>query len=141
MMKILNSFFSTFLLSVLLCTGTVKAADELPVEQLMLEALVKSTILAFENPAARDSLEQFSEFIKNEQLYQFIIQKIDKFILTNELDAYEEQAEALKQALTEMRELYLRSEDKAIRRYNDMKRQQQEREKQRQLKANGVIEV
>ncbi len=110
-------------------------------EQQLLEMLVKNTIIIFDHPAAQEMLSGFSELIKDEYTYQFIIQKIDKFILTNELDDYEDQAEALKDALTEMRELYIRSEQETLKKYNEMKQQQQEREKQRELKANHVIEV
>ena len=111
------------------------------IEQQLLEAMIKTTILAFEQPQMQSMLGQFSELVKDERSYQFIIQKIDKFILTNELEQYEEQAEALKDALANMRELYIRSEEKTLEKYNNMKRQQQEREKQRELKANGVLEV
>ena len=110
-------------------------------EQQLIEMLVKNTIIIFDHPAAQEMLSGFSELIKDEYTYQFIIQKIDKFILTNELDDYEDQAEALKDALTEMRELYIRSEQETLKKYNEMKQQQQEREKQRELKANHVIEV
>jgi len=110
-------------------------------KQQLLEMLVKNTIIIFDSPAAKEMLSGFSELIKDEYTYQFIIQKIDKYILTNELDEYEDQAEALKDALTEMRELYIRSEQETLKKYNDMKQQQQEREKQRELKANHVIEV
>lgn len=111
------------------------------IEQQLLEAMIKTTILAFEQPQTQKMLGQFSELVKDEHSYQFIIQKIDKFILTNELEQYEEQAEALKDALIHMRELYIRSEEKTLEKYNNMKKQQQEREKQRELKANGVLEV
>lgn len=119
----------------------VKATENVHFEQSLLEALIKTTIMAFDHPVTQQTLGQFSELIKNEQTYQYIIQKIDKFILTNELDEYEDQAEALKEALTEMRELYIRSEEKALKQYKDMKEQQKQREKQRELKANHVIEV
>ena len=125
--------------SVLASPPKVMAEDS--IEQQLIEAMITTTIMAFEHPQTKGTLSQFSELIRDEHTYQFIIQKIDKFILTNELDEYEEQAEALKEALAEMRELYIRSEEKALEQYNDMKKQQQEREKQRELKANHVIEV
>ena len=103
--------------------------------------LLKNTIIAFDNKATKESLSQFSELIKNEYTYEFIIQKIDKFILTNELDEYEDQAEALKEALMEMREYYIQSEDDIIKQYNEMKQQQLQREKQRDLKENNIIEI
>ena len=110
-------------------------------EQQLIEMLLKNTIIAFDNKATKESLSQFSELIKNEYTYEFIIQKIDKFILTNELDEYEDQAEALKEALMEMREYYIQSEDDIIKQYNEMKQQQQQREKQRDLKENNIIEI
>ena len=110
-------------------------------EQQIIEMLLKNTIIAFDNKATKESLSQFSELIKNEYTYEFIIQKIDKFILTNELDEYEDQAEALKEALMEMREYYIQSEDDIIKQYNEMKQQQQQREKQRDLKENNIIEI
>ena len=111
------------------------------VEQELLSAMVEVTIMAFENPRAKETLNQFSEFIKDEYTYQFIIQKIDKFILTNELDQYEDQAEALKDALTKMRELYIESEQKAVENYQELKQQHEEQKKQQELKQNNVIEV
>lgn len=119
----------------------VQAAEKISIEQQLIETLIKTTIMAFEQPVTREALSRFSELIKDEYTYQFIIQKIDKFILTNELEAYEQQAEALKDALTDMRELYIRSEEQLMDNYNDMKKQQQEREKQRELEANHVFEV
>ena len=110
-------------------------------EQQMIEMLLINTIIAFEDEDTKQALSNFSELIKNEYTYQFIIQKIDRFILTNELDEYEEQAEALKEALTEMRDYYIRSEQETLEKYNEMKEQQYEREKQRELKKNNVIEI
>ena len=132
-----------FLLSTinLFLASPLHAMEDGSIEQQLLEAMVKTTIIAFENPYAQEALGQFSELIKDENTYQYIIQKIDKFILTNELDEYEEQAENLKDALTKMRELYIQSEQKTLEKYNNLKEQQQEREKQRELKANNVIEV
>ncbi len=115
--------------------------EQLTWEQELIEILLKNTIIAFDNPKTKEALSHFSELIKDEYTYQFIIQKIDKFILTNELDEYDEQAEALKKALTEMREYYIRSEQEILEKYNDLKKQQQQREKQRELKKNNVIEV
>jgi hypothetical protein len=114
---------------------------EQTLQQKVLESLIKSTIVAFENPQTREAINQFSELIKDEYTYQYIIQKIDKFILTNELDEYEDHAEALKEALTQMRELYIQSEQQAVDQYQDMKQKQLEREKQRELKANNILEV
>ena len=121
----------------------LQAATEEPMswEQQLIEMLLKNTIIAFDNPQTEESLSQFSELIKNEYTYEFIIQKIDKFILTNELDEYEEQAEELKDALMEMREYYIRSEQDILKKYNEMKEQQQQREKQRNLKENNIIEI
>lgn len=116
-------------------------ASDPTVEQELLSAMVEVTIMAFENPQAKETLNQFSEFIKDEYTYQFIIQKIDKFILTNELDQYEDQAEALKDALTKMRELYIESEQKAVENYQELKQQHEEQKKQQELKQNNVIEV
>lgn len=118
-----------------------QATEKNSIEQQLIETLIKTTIKAFEQPLTREALSRFSELIKDEYSYQFIIQKIDKFILTNELEAYEQQAEALKDALTDMREAYIRSEQKLMDNYNDMKKQQQEREKQRELEAIHVFEV
>ena len=117
------------------------AADEDTIEQQLLGAMVEVAIIAFENPQAKESLSQFSEFIKDEYTYQFIIQKIDKFILTNELEQYEDQAEALKDALTSMRELYIESEQKAVDSYNQLKQQHEQKEKAQELKENNIIEI
>ena len=138
--KILSKLFAVLALGLVLALP-LKAMEQESFEQQIIETLINTTIMAFEQPQTQQVLSQFSELVKDEHTYQFIIQKIDKFILTNELDEYEEQAEALKAAVTEMRELYIRSEKKALEQYNDMKKQQQEREKQRELKANHVIEV
>ncbi|MCU7835751.1 MAG: hypothetical protein KZQ83_10950 [gamma proteobacterium symbiont of Taylorina sp.] len=126
-----------------LLISPVQAMEEesLSWEQQMIEMLLKNTIIAFENPQTEQALSQFSELIKNEYTYEFIIQKIDKFILTNELDEYEDQAEALKEALMEMREYYIRSEQDILKKYNEIKEQQQELEKQRDLKQNNIIEI
>ena len=110
-------------------------------EQQLIEILLKNTIIAFESEASKESLSQFSELIKNEYTYEFIIQKSDTFILTNELDEYEEQAEALKEALMEMRQYYIQSEQDILEQYNNMKQEQQQREKQRSLEENNIIEI
>ncbi len=138
MNKIIVYFLLTFTLLI-----PLQAAAEEPMtwEQQLIEMLLKNTIIAFDNPQTEESLSQFSELIKNEYTYEFIIQKIDKFILTNELDEYEEQAEELKEALMEMREYYIRSEQDILEKYNEMKEQQQQREKQRNLKQNNIIEI
>lgn len=140
MKKILLQFVLIMGLAMLLSISA-RAMEEDSLEQQLLEMLVKNTIIAFEYPKTKETLRQFSKLIKDENTYQFIIQKIDKFILTNEMDEYEDQAEALKDALTEMREFYIRSEQKTLEKYRGMKQQQQERDKQRELKANNVIEV
>lgn len=138
----MNKIIVFFLLSFTLLTP-LQAASEEPMswEQQLIEMLLKNTIIAFDNPQTEEPLSQFSELIKNEYTYEFIIQKIDKFILTNELDEYEEQAEELKEALMEMREYYIRSEQDILEKYNEMKEQQQQREKQRNLKQNNIIEI
>jgi len=138
----MNNIIVSFLLSFTLLIP-LQAATEEPMswEQQLIEMLLKNTIIAFDNPQTEESLSQFSELIKNEYTYEFIIQKIDKFILTNELDEYEEQAEELKEALMEMREYYIRSEQDILEKYNEMKEQQQQREKQRNLKQNNIIEI
>ncbi len=41
----------------------------------------------------------------------------------------------------EMREYYIRSEQDILEKYNEMKEQQQQREKQRNLKQNNIIEI
>jgi len=138
--RILSKLFAVFALGLLFALP-LKAMEPESFEQQIIETLINTTIIAFEQAQTQQALSQFSELVKDEHTYQFIIQKIDKFMLTNELDEYEEQAEALKNALTEMRELYIRSEQKALEKYNDMKKQQEEREKQRELEANHVIEV
>ena len=138
----MNKTIVCFLLSFTLLIP-LQAATEEPMswEQQLIEMLLKNTIIAFDNPQTEESLSQFSELIKNEYTYEFIIQKIDKFILTNELDEYEEQAEELKEALMEMRGYYIRSEQDILEKYNEMKEQQQQREKQRNLKQNNIIEI
>ena len=115
--------------------------EDTTIEQQLLDAMVEVTIMAFENPRAKETLNQFSEFIKDEYTYQFIIQKIDKFILTNELDEYEDQAEALKEALTRMRELYIESEKKALDKYQQLKKEHEQQKKEQELKENNIIEV
>ena len=137
-------FRSLILSGLLACTlAPLHASEQEPInwEQQMIEMLLINTIIAFEDEDTKQALSNFSELIKNEYTYQFIIQKIDRFILTNELDEYEEQAEALKEALTEMRDYYIRSEQETLEKYNEMKEQQYEREKQRELKKNNVIEI
>lgn len=129
------------LVSLLISPVQAMEEESLSWEQQMIEMLLKNTIIAFENPQTEQALSQFSELIKNEYTYEFIIQKIDKFILTNELDEYEDQAEALKEALMEMREYYIRSEQDILKKYNEIKEQQQELEKQRDLKQNNIIEI
>ncbi len=120
---------------------TAPVEEDTTIEQQLLGAMVEVTIMAFENPRARETLNQFSEFIKDEYTYQFIIQKIDKFILTNELDEYEDQAEALKDALTKMRELYIESEKKAVDNYQQLKEEHEQQKKEQELKENNIIEV
>ena len=120
---------------------TAPVQEDTTIEQQLLGAMVEVTIMAFENPRAKETLNQFSEFIKDEYTYQFIIQKIDKFILTNELDEYEDQAEALKDALTKMRELYIESEKKAVDNYQQLKEEHEQQKKEQELKENHVIEV
>ncbi|GEM_PF-5212746 len=120
---------------------TVPVQEDTTIEQQLLGAMVEVTIMAFENPSAKETLNQFSEFIKDEYTYQFIIQKIDKFILTNELDEYEDQAEALKDALTKMRELYIESEKKAVDNYQQLKEEHEQQKKEQELKENNIIEV
>ncbi len=137
-------FRSLILYGLLACMlSPLQATEQEPInwEQQMIEMLLINTIIALEDEDTKEALSNFSELIKNEYTYQFIIQKIDRFILTNELDEYEEQAEALKEALTEMRDYYIRSEQEALEKYNEMKEQQYEREKQRELKKNNVIEI
>ncbi len=138
----MNKVIVCFLLSFSLFIP-LQAAKEEPMswEQQLIKMLLKNTIIAFDNPQTEESLSQFSELIKNEYTYEFIIQKIDKFILTNELDEYEEQAEELKEALMEMREYYICSEQDILEKYNEMKEQQQQQEKQRNLKKNNIIEI
>ncbi len=115
--------------------------NEDTIEQQVLGAMIEVAIMAFENPQAKENLSQFSEFIKDEYTYQFIIQKIDKFILTNELDQYEDQAEALKDALSAMRELYIESEQKAVDSYQQLKQQHEQKQKAQELKENNIIEI
>ncbi len=137
-------FRSLILYGLLACMlSPLQATEQEPInwEQQMIEMLLINTIIAFEDEDTKQALSNFSELIKNEYTYQFIIQKIDRFILTNELDEYEDQAEALKEALTEMRDYYIRAEREALEKYNEMKEQQYEREKQRELKKNNVIEI
>ena len=142
MKKIL--FRSLILSGLLACTlAPLHAEEQQPLswEQQVIEMLLKNTIITFEDKDTKEALNNFSELIKDEYTYQFIIQKIDRFILTNELDEYEDQAEALKEALTEMRDYYIRAEREAREKYNEMKKQQYERDKQRELEKNNVIEV
>ena len=70
----------------MLMSISARAMEEDSLEQQLLEMLVKNTIIAFEYPKTKETLSQFSKLIKDENAYQFIIQKIDKFILTNEMD-------------------------------------------------------
>lgn len=135
---------SLILFALLVCTlAPLHAEEQQPLswEQQIIEMLLKNTIITFEDKDTKEALNNFSELIKDEYTYQFIIQKIDRFILTNELDEYEDQAEALKEALTEMRDYYIRAERETRDKYNEMKQQQYEREKQRELEKNNVIEV
>lgn len=110
-------------------------------EQLFVDMLIQSTIIAFENPETRKELTSLSELIKDEQTYQYIMQRIDKFIIANELEEYKQQAEELKSFITESRELYIESEQQALEKYRQLKEQQQQREKERQLREANVIEV
>jgi len=136
-------YFIVLLMLIFFLNSPLQAKEQelLTWEQQLVEILLKNTIIAFENPETEQTLSQFSELIKNEYTYEFIIQKIDKFILTNELDEYEDQAEALKDALMQMREYYIRSEQGVLKKYNEMKEQRKEQEKQHDLKENNVIEI
>lgn len=119
-----------------------KPAEQLQsLEQLFVDMLIQTTIIAFENPETRKELSSLSEMIKDEQTYQYIMQRIDKFILANELDEYKQQAEELKAFITQSRELYIESEKEALEKYRHLKEQQQQREKERQLREANVIEV
>jgi hypothetical protein len=110
-------------------------------EQLFVDMLIESTIIAFENPQTRQQLSGLSDMIKDEQTYQYIMRRIDKFILANELEKYKQQAEDLKAFITRSRELYIESEKEALEKYQQLKEQQQQREKERQLREANVIEV
>jgi hypothetical protein len=110
-------------------------------EQLFVDMLIESTIIAFENPETRQELSNLSEMIKDEQTYQYMMERIDKFIIVNELEKYKQQAEELKAFITESRELYMQSEKETIEKYNQLKQEQQQREKQKQFRDANVIEV
>ena len=140
MMRTVNNLFIALALFAAL-SAPINAMENDSIDQKIIEVLITTTIMTFEQPEAKEALSRFSELLKDEYTYQFIIQKIDKLILTHELDDYEPQAEALKDVLTEMRELYIRTEKQTLKKYHDMKKQQEEREKQRELEANHVIEV
>lgn len=110
-------------------------------EQIFIDMLIESSITAFENPQTREQLASLSALIKDEQTYQYIMQRIDKFIIANELEQYRQQAEELKAFITQSRQLYIESEQEAMEKYRQLKEQQQLREKQRQLREANVIEV
>ena len=110
-------------------------------EQLFMDMLIESTIIAFDNPDTRKELSKLSEMIKDEQTFQAVLHRIDKFIAAHELEGYREQAEELKAFITESRRQYIESEKAAIEKYQQLKEQQQQRERQRQLRDANVIEV
>ena len=117
----------------------VKAQESL--EQIFVDMLIESSIIAFDNPETRKELSRLSAMLKDEQTYQYIMQRIDKFIIANELEEYKQQAEELKAFITQSRELYIQSEQETLEKYRQLKEQQQQRERERQLREANVIEV